>query len=144
MNAAVPIIDRATRAQPYSPNQAAYEAFSLGSDAKGSTRLCDPLEATTLAEALGEATSRWSWDRGDRLAIREITESGDHLHVYAVRRKAHGRRSSIIANLEYGRWLDHICTIDLHVIAGIPRGLVGGEVDLHERRQRLRPEGARR
>lgn len=131
-------------AAPYSPDAATYEAFSLATDAKDWTRLYDPLKAATLADALAETTSRWLWDRGQRLGIREIDAKGDRLHVYAVRRKAHGVRPNILSSLEYARWLDHICTIDLDVIAGIARNAVGSEVMLHERRQKQRPEGARR
>lgn len=136
---ALPATEVLSAAAPYSPR--AYEAFNIG---ERTTYLLDPLGAVTLPDALAETTSRWAWDRGDRLGIREITEDGDRLHVYAVRQKAHGRRPNVLANLEYARWLDHICTIDLDVIAGIARHAVGSEVMLHERRQQQRPEGARR
>lgn len=131
-------------ARRFDPDARAYEAFSLGRSDKEWTSLYDPLEAGTLKEALAEATSRWLWMRGDRLGIREISDKFDRLHVYAVRQKTHGSRPNLLSNLEYARWLDHICTIDLDVVRGTARGLIGSEIDLYERRQRQRPEGARR
>ncbi len=124
----------------YDANAKSYEAFNIG---ERTTYLLDPLTATSLNDALGEATARWSWDRGDRLAIREIG-NGDRLHVYAIRRKSVGTRtwSNHIPATEHARWLDHICTINLETVAGIGRGLVGGEAVLHARRQCERPEGA--
>jgi hypothetical protein len=128
----------------FNPNALAYEAFSLGRTNTDRTRLLEPLQATSLADALAEATSRWHWDRGDRLGIREIGGGNDRIMVYAVRRKCAG--SSVYRNfqsvIEHARWLDHITTIDLNVVAGINRGALGSEVALHERRQRQRPDGA--
>lgn len=132
------------RAVRFDPDARAYEAFRLGSDAKDRTSLQEPLTATALKEALAEATSRWSWDRGDRLGIREIAGRIDLLHIYAVRRSAHGSRGDWASNLEYARRLDHICTIDLNIVAGVDVVGVGVERDIFERRQRQRPEGARR
>ncbi len=131
------------RAVPFAPDALAYEAFSFSPHG---TRLRDPLEATSLDHALAETTARWAWDRGDRLGIRELGDRIDRLHIYAVRRKSAGVRTwrNHIPTTEHRRWLDHICTIDLNIIAGIDVTGVGWERDLFERRQRLRPEGARR
>lgn len=141
-DAALAMAEPATRATRYSPRALAYEAFSLGER----TLLLDPLAATSLNDALAETTSRWSWDRGMRLGIRVIGAELDQLHVFAVRRKSVGNRAwqGHIPVTEYPRWLDLIATIDLNVVAGLPVGCLGSEVQLHERRQRLRPEGARR
>jgi hypothetical protein len=126
------------RAVPFNVEARAYEAFSLGRDGKDYTSLYEPLAATTLKEALAETTSRWAWDRGDRLGIRELGGRVDRLHVYAVRRKGHGVRTwnGHIPATEYARWLDHICTIDLNIINGIDVVGVGSERVLHEHRQR--------
>lgn len=130
----------------FDPDARAYEAFSLGRDEKEWTSLYDPLAATSLKDALAEATSRWSWDRGDRLGIREIGPKLDRLHVYAVRRKSAANYTyrDHAQHREHARWLDHVCTIDLNVIAGIDLIGVGCERDIHARRQAQRPEGARR
>lgn len=126
---------------------ASFEAFNLAGPAEKfpRTALLDPLAADTLKEAVAEAVGRWSWDRGDRLGIREIGDQADRLHIYAVRRKSIGQRvwSDYRSSVEFDRWLDHICTLDLNVVAGIAVGAVGTEIDLHERRQEKRPEGAR-
>jgi hypothetical protein len=130
----------------FDPNARAYEAFNLGRGAKDSTILHEPLSATVLDDALAETTQRWSWDRGDRLGIREIGAKVDRLHVYAVRRKSAANYTyrDYAEHREFARWLDHICTIDLNIIAGIDVIGVGGERDMFEHRQRRRPEGARR
>lgn len=135
----------APRAVAFNPDALAYEAFSLGREDKERTRLLDPLQAETLDDALAEATSRWSWDRGDRIGIREIGGATDRLLVYAVRRKAQGSQvwRGHVPTLEYRRWLELVATVDLIVLAGIGQGLVGCELELHERRQRERPVGAR-
>ena len=135
------ITERFAAADRYSATS--FEAFNLG---ERSTKLLDPLTAAALDEALAEATSRWGWDRGDRLGIREISDSGDRLHIYAVRKKSVGNRvwHGHAPSVEHQRWLDHIATVDLGVIAGIGRGLVGCERDLHAKKQALMPEGARR
>lgn len=127
------------RAVPFSATS--FEAFRLG----GRTHLLDPLEAGSLEDALAETTSRWAWDRGDRLGIRELGDRSDRLHIYAVRKKSEGVRvwRGHEQSVEHRRWLDHICTIDLNAVAGIAVGIVGSEVDLHERGQRKRPERAR-
>lgn len=127
----------------FNPDARAFEAFRLG---ETGTCLLDPLAAVSLEEAYAETTARWSWDRGDRLAIREIGERVDLLHIHAVRRKSQGVRAWQGYNpvTEYRRWLDHICTIDLNIVAGIDVVGVGVERDLFERRQAKRPEGARR
>lgn len=141
-DAALAMAEPAVRATRFNPDALAFEAFSLSER----TRLLDPLEARSLPEALAETTSRWAWDRGDRLGIREIGPGIDRLHVFACRRKSQGVRAwqGYVPVTEHARWLDHICTIDLNTIAGLPVGLVGGEIDLHNRRQRQRPAGARR
>lgn len=130
----------------FDPHARSFEAFACGA----TTSLLQPLNATSLKNALAETTSRWSWDRGSRLAVREIGEKVDLLHVYAVRRASQpryvrrvggGRDYDRVAEAE--RWLDHICTVDLNIVAGIDLWGVGVERDLHERRQQQRPEGAR-
>lgn len=120
----------------------AFEAFALR---RHETILLDPLAAENLDHACAETTARWAWDRGDRLAIREIGETADRLHIYAVRRKAEGTLTwnGYVPSVEHARWLEHIGTVDLNAVAGIAPGAVGVEVDLHEHRQRKRPEGAR-
>jgi hypothetical protein len=139
------IFDRAAddvlRAVRFDPDALAFEAFKFGER----THLLEPLAATTLNDALAETTSRWSWDRGDRLGIREIGPVIDRLHIYACRRKSQGVRAwqGYVPVTEHVRWLEHVCTIDLNVVAGIPVGLIGAECDLHLRRQHRRPEGAR-
>lgn len=127
------------RPVPYSVKR--YEAFNLGT----STRLLEPLDATSLADALAETVTRWSWDRGDRLALRELGDDIDRLHIYAVRRKAAGRKvwDGFACSVEHDRWPELVCAVDLNVVAGIPAGAIGCEVQLHERRQAARPEGAR-
>jgi hypothetical protein len=132
----------AASAVRFDPNARAFEAFACSDD--GDTRLLDPLAATSLKDALAETTSRWAWDRGSRVAVREIGERVDLLHVYAVRRSATGGRvwRGHVPSTEYSRWLDHICTIDLHVIAGVNLKAVGCEIDIHNHRQAQRPEGA--
>jgi hypothetical protein len=132
------------RALRFDPDALAYEAFGLYEGAR--TRLLDPLRATSLQEALAEATGRWSFDRGDRIGIRELGGGKDKLHIYAVRRKSAANYSyrDYTQHREFARWLEHICTVDLNVIAGIPQGCVGSEIELHESLQRRRPEGARR
>lgn len=134
------------RAVAFNAQARAYEAFNLGRDSKDSTMLCEPLKAESLSGALAEATGRWSWDRGDRIGIREIGGRVDQLHVYAVRRKSIGHRvwNGHVPATEYARWLDHICTIDLNIVGGIDVIGVGSERVMHESRQRQRPEGARR
>lgn len=135
------------RALPFNPDARAFEAFT-------GARLLDPLTATTLDEALAEVTERWAWDRGDRFQIREIGAGDgqfypfgkvaiDLLHVYAVRR---GGRGTWHPNrpMTYAKSVEHICTIDLNIVIGVPVGIVGGERDLFELRQKMRPEGARR
>lgn len=142
-----PTVADAPRAVPFNPDARAYEAFIFGADTRciGGTKLLDPIAATSLQEALAETTERWVWDRGQRLGVREIGAGNDLLHVYAVRKKSapryeyRGHRQY----REHERWLEHICTIDLNVLAGSPRGLVGCEIHLHQRRQAQRPEGAR-
>jgi hypothetical protein len=118
-----------------------FEGFSISA----STRLLPPLRATSLNEALAETTSRWVFDRGDRLAIREIGEETDRLHVYAVRRKSGSVEvwTGHVPSKAHERWLDHVCTLDLNVVAGIAVGAIGSEVELHERSQAGRPDGAR-
>ena len=144
----------AARAVRFDPQARSFEAFGFGASG---TKLLDPLEATSLDEALAETTSRWRWDRGDRLGIREIGKNVDQLHVYACRRTSavasyrarydnpYGRTA-----LEYKRRLEHICTIDLQTVAGIPplRFSDNPSLDQHyreedQRRQARRPEGAR-
>lgn len=118
-----------------------FEAFSLGRQ----TRLLDPLSASTLAEAMVETVRRWTWDRGDRLAVRELDDGVDRLHVYAVRKKSVGQRvwDGHVSSIQHERWLDHVCTIDLNAIAGIAVGAIGSEIQLHDWAQGKRPEGAR-
>jgi hypothetical protein len=130
----------------FDPDARAYEAFRLGRDATDRTSLQEPLRATSLKDALAETTSRWSWDRGDRLGIREIGERIDRLHVYAARRSGAPTRvyREYQQHNEYARSLEHICTIDLNIIAGIDVVGVGVERDIFERDQQQRPEGARR
>jgi hypothetical protein len=128
------------KTQAFNPAARSYEAFRLG---EVSTHLLDPLEATSHSEALGEATCRWAWDRGDRLGLREIGREVDRLFIYAVRKKATGVRRDFTSPLEHQRWLEHICCVDLNAVAGISVGLVGFEHELHLRRQHQRPEGAR-
>jgi hypothetical protein len=139
--------DNTVRTARYSPDATAFEAFSLATYERTgpSTKLLDPLAATSLNDALAEATHRWAWDRGDRIGIREISQDRDWLHIYAARRKSQGVRvvRSHLPSTEYRRWLEHICTIDLNTVAGIPVGCIGSEFDLHMRRQHQRPEGAR-
>jgi hypothetical protein len=132
----------AARAVAYDPDARAFEVFSFS---EFSTELREPLEAATLNDALAEVTSRWSWDRGDRLGVREIGGKVDQLHVYAVRQKSQGHHvwRDHMRSTEYRRWLDHICTIDLNIIHGIDVVGVGVERVLFERRQAQRPEGAR-
>ena len=147
MNAIPSLLESAQTATRFDPNAREYEAFMFGTDVRaigGCTTLLQPLAATTLNEALAETTSRWSLDRGQRLGIREIGQK-DLLHIYAVRRSSQGTRvvRDHIPSTEYKRSLEHICTIDLNVIAGIPVGAVGCEIELHEHRQRQRPDGAR-
>lgn len=146
MTALAQIAPEAVRADRYQPTS--FETFGLAATGDWSsrhTRLYDPLTATTLDEALAETTSRWSWDRGDRLGIREIGDRHDQLHVYAVRKKSVGHTvySGHHSSVEHRRWLDHICTIDLNIIAGIDVIGVGGERQLFEHRQAGRPERAR-
>lgn len=138
------------RAVTFDPNARAFEAFSFGRY----SRLYDPLEATTLEQAVAETTARWAWDRGDRFGIREIGAGDsefypfgkvavDLLHVYAVRRSGRGtwHRDK---PMTYKMSAEHICSIDLNVICGVPVGLVGTEKQLHEQKQSRRPAGARR
>ena len=146
MNAIPSLLESAQTATRFDPNARSYEAFSLGTDVRaigGCTNLLQPLSATTLNDALAETTARWSWDRGQRLGIREIGQK-DLLHIYAARRSSQGHHvwRDHMRSTEYKRSLEHICTIDLNVIAGIPVGAVGCEVELHEHRQRQRPDGA--
>lgn len=142
------------RAVAFDPDARAYEAFGLG--ARG-TSLLDPLEATSLDDALAETTSRWHWDRGDRLGVREIGEDVDKLHVYAARRTSSIESTRACYDNPYGRTalsykrrLEHICTIDLRAISGEHIELIGNpSLDEHRRkqhseRQAQRPEGARR
>ena len=129
------------RPQPY--RLAGFEAFQLGERA---TYLRDPLEATNLDDAIAETVGRWPGDRGDRIAIRELGEGVDRLHIYAVRRKSAGYQAwskDHIPSIEHDRWLDHICTVDLNTVAGLAPFAVGCEIDLHDRRQAKRPGGAR-
>lgn len=121
-------------------HQASFEAFNLS----GSTKLYEPLSATTLEAAEAEVTARWSWNRGDRFALREIGEATDRLHVYAVRQKSQGVKvwDGYVPSTMHQRWIDRICTVDLNVVAGIPIGLIGGERTLHACAQRRRPFGA--
>ncbi len=139
MRALATALAPSARAVPYRP--VAFEAFNLTLG----TKLCEPLRATSLDEALAEATQRWAWDRGDRLGIRELGEGVDRLHIYAVRRKSQGTQAvrGYEQVTEHRRWLDLICAVDLNVIAGIPIGLCGNEHYLHDRLQRERPAGAR-
>lgn len=134
------------RAVPFNVDARAYEAFRLGRDGKDRTTLQEPLQATTLKDALAETTSRWSWDRGDRLGVREIGSRIDRLHVYAARRSSAATRvyREYQQHSEYARSLDHICTIDLNIVAGIDVIGVGVEREIFDRRHRQRPEGARR
>lgn len=122
-------------------NTSFFEAFGLTLN----TRLYEPLAATSMPEALAEVTGRWSWDRGDRFAIREIGDRLDNLHIFAVRKKSIGTQAwhNHIPVMVHERWADPICVIDLNVVAGIPVGLIGSEVFLHDRRQDQRPIGAR-
>lgn len=131
------------RAVPFNPDARAFEAFRL--DEYG-TKLLDPLLATSLNDALAETTSRWSWDRGDRLGVREIGPKIDRLHVYAARRKSAPRYAyrDYQQHREFENWLDHICTVDLNIIAGIDVIGVGCERDIFEKQHRRRAEGARR
>ena len=126
-------------AEPYAPTR--YEAFNLGIR----TYLLDPLKAKSLDDAINETTDRWGWDRGDRMAIREIGEECDRLYIYAVRKKSIGNRTwdGHTPVTKHDRWLDPICTIDLDTIAGIARKAVGWEVQMHDRVQAERPGGAR-
>lgn len=126
----------------YSPEALRFEAFTLH-DAR--TQLLPPLSAETLKAALAETTQRWSFDRGDRLAVRELGDGTDRLHIYAVRRKSAGLHvwNGYVPSIEHERWLDHVGTVDLNIVAGIAVGAVGSEIVLHERRQAERPEGAR-
>jgi hypothetical protein len=128
------------RAVAFNSDAFAYEAFNCTGLR---TMLLQPLKAASLTDALAETTSRWSWDRGDRLAVREIGPKRDRLYVYAVRRKAVGVRPNFASVIEHARWLDHICTIDLNAIAGINVTGVGSEITIHEHDQKRRPEGAR-
>jgi hypothetical protein len=116
-------------AVPFDPDARSYEAFSLGAR----TELKGALEATTLDHATAEATDRWSWDRGDRLGIREVGQEDapfwpfdkqtfDRLHVYAIQRSAplrwvavdHGARTVPV----YRYSLKLLATIDLGVFRG--------------------------
>jgi hypothetical protein len=130
------------RAVRFDPDARAYEAFACGDQ----TNLLQPLKATTLKDALAETTSRWGWDRGSRIAVREIGHRIDRLHVYAVRRASQPRR--VYRDYSYHNEpklsLDHICTIDVNIVNGIDVIGVGVERDIFERRQAQRPEGARR
>lgn len=130
------------RAVRFDPDARAFEAFSFS---EHGTRLREPLKATSLNEALAETTERWSWDRGDRLGIRELGGKVDRLHIYAARRKSAARYvyQDYRTTAEYGRWLDHICTVDLNIIAGIDVVGVGVERSIFEHDQAKRPEGAR-
>lgn len=147
-----------SRAVAYDPGARSYEAFGFGAFGLGGrgTNLLDPLEASTLDDALAETTSRWHWDRGDRLGVREIGENVDLLHVYAARRTSSVTSYRAASDnplgrtpLEYKRRLEHICTIDLRVISGDHIELIGNpSLDdhrhkQHNRRQAQRPEGAR-
>lgn len=138
------LVDEAVRPQRLS--LFAYEAYSLPIyGGRPHTKLLEPLKAGSLNEALAETTGRWLFDRGDRLAVREIAQGIDRLHIYAVRRKSHGFRvwNGHVPSTEHERWLDHICTIDLNIVAGIDVIGVGSERDIFEHRQGQRPEGAR-
>lgn len=140
------------RAVAFDPDARAYEAFGLGRE----TALLAPLAATSLDEALAETTSRWRWDRGDRLGVRELGENVDNLHVYAARRTTtvtsyYRGAQGLHVPLEYKRRLEHICTINLLTIAGVPplRFSDNPSLEQHyrkedERRQAQRPEGARK
>jgi hypothetical protein len=134
------------RAVAFNPDALAYEAFKLGTGNSNRTLLLEPLKATSLTHALAETTGRWSWDRGDRIGLREIGAEHDRLYIYAVRRKSVGSAvwRDFTRITEHARWLEHIAAIDLNVVAGIAVGLVGSEHELHARRQSERPEGARR
>jgi hypothetical protein len=134
-----------SRALPFNPEARAYEAFSLDNDVRGYTKLYEPLQATSLKDALAEITARWNWDRGDRIGVRELGGRTDLLHIYAVRRSSHGIRkwNGHSESIEYARSLEHIATLDIDELAGTGHRCVGVEVDLHNRRQAQRPEGAR-
>lgn len=148
-------IEDQPRAVAYDPDARAFEAFGFG--ARG-TSLLDPLLATTLDGALAEVTEREHLDRGDRIGVREIGQECDLLHIYAVRRtdtvtsyrRAYDNPCSRTP-LTYKRRLDHICTVDLQAVAGIPPARFSDNPSLDRRyrqedahRQAQRPEGARR
>lgn len=145
-------IEHQATATRFDPDARAFEAFSLG----GKTALLDPVQAASLDLALAEVTERHSFDRGDRIGVRELGEGVDLLHVYAVRRTStatsfrpcydqpYGRTP-----LEYKRRLEHVCTVDLRAIAG---AFVDGSDNpslnehnrrKHDERQQQRPDGAR-
>lgn len=142
------------RAVRFDPDARAYEAFGFGERA---TDILDPLEATSLDDALAEVTAKHHWDRGHRLGIREIWPENDLLHVYAVRRTSSVESTRACydnpygrAALSYKRRLEHICTINLRVISGEHIEFIGNpSLDecrraRHAERQAQRPEGARR
>lgn len=141
------------RATRFDPDARAYEAFDLGLDERGCTSLLNPIEATDLRNALAELTSRQAFDRGDRVGVREIGPDCDRLHVYACRRSSQlgSRPSRDLMRMEpiYKRRFEHICTIDLRVVAGELVGLnenpslAEHQRKRHAERQAQRPEGAR-
>jgi hypothetical protein len=144
----------AARAVAFDPNARSYEAFGFG---ERRTNLLDPLDATTLDDALAEVTAKHHWDRGDRLGVREIGREIDRLHVYAVRRTDQIESTRACYDnpyartaLSYKRRLEHICTIDQRVISGEHIELIGNpSLDeyrrkQHNERQARRPEGATR
>lgn len=115
------------RAVRFDPEARTYEAYSLA----GRTERKGPLQAATLEQAQAEATERWSWDRGDRIGIRETGREDaptwpfakqpfDRLHIFAVQRSAplrweldrHGRSRPL-----YRYSLKLLCAVDLAVVA---------------------------
>lgn len=115
------------RAVRFDPDARSFAAYRL----HGFTALAGLLDAETLEAAKAEATERWSWDRGDRLGIRErgLEEAElfpfekqpfDRLHVFAVRRSEPLRwdfSRDLMRKVPVYRYsLDLICTIDLKVL----------------------------
>jgi len=139
----------------FDPNARAFEAFAFGG--RG-TSLLDPVQATTLDAALAEVTERHSGlDRGSRIGFRELGEGIDKLHIYAVRRTgiitatrpAYDNPLRRVA-LDYKKRLEHICTVDLRTVAGLPPefdcnpSLAAYQRREHDDREARRPAGARK
>lgn len=100
-----------------------YEAFIFSERGTG---LLAPVNADSLTDAIAETLTRYSWENSARFGIRQIVDSSDWLHAFSILRKSR-------AGGEHDLRPDHLCSIDLNVIAGVG----------NDERQLARPRGAR-